>query len=184
MNNKPNEKIDRRSFLKHSALTAALFTTRLASGRNYPKEAFGKKVIVIGFDGMDPRLSERMMHAGQLPNLATLRDSGGYRVLGTSVPPQSPVAWANFINGAGPSSHGIFDFIHRRPEGQVAPFMSTSETIPGAGYWKVGDHKLQLTFWPYKHKAPETVLRRRGVPFWDYLDEAGISSTFYNLPSN
>jgi predicted AlkP superfamily phosphohydrolase/phosphomutase len=27
-------------------------------------------------------------------------------------------------------------------------------------------------------------LRREGTPFWDYLDEAVISSTFYNLPSN
>ena len=34
------------------------------------------------------------------------------------------------------------------------------------------------------HKPPATVLRRQGVPFWDYLDEAGIPSTFYDLPSN
>ena len=77
--------------------------------------AAGKKVIVIGVDGMDPRLSERMMKAGQLPNLAKLRSGGGFSALGTSVPPQSPVAWATFINGAGPGSHGIFDFIHRHP---------------------------------------------------------------------
>jgi len=27
-------------------------------------------------------------------------------------------------------------------------------------------------------------LRRRGIPFWDYLDKAGIPSVFYDLPSN
>ena len=44
---------------------------------------------------------------------------------------------------------------------------------PGEGYWEVGDHRLQLDFWPFNHKPPSTVLRRQGVPFWDYLDAGG-----------
>lgn len=142
------------------------------------------RVIIIGIDGMDPRLSEKLMNAGQLPNFAGLRQAGGYRVLGTSIPPQSPVAWANFINGSGPGSHGIFDFIHRDPTEQAAPFFAVAKTLAGNGYWKTGKHKLQLNFPPFGHKPPVTVLLRRGTPFWDYLDEAGIKSTFYDLPSN
>jgi predicted AlkP superfamily phosphohydrolase/phosphomutase len=141
-------------------------------------------VIVLGIDGMDPGLAERMMAAGLLPNLAKLREGGGYRRLGTSIPPQSPVAWASFINGAGPGSHGIFDFIHRRPQEQCAPFYSGAETIPGQGGWEVGQYRLPLDFWPFNHQPPATVLRRQGTPFWDYLDEAGIPSTFYDLPSD
>src|SRR5437660_9972027 len=133
---------------------------------------------------MDPRLSEAMMKAGQLPNLQKLSTRGGISDLGTSVPPQSPVAWATFINGAGPGSHGIFDFIHRHPEAQCAPFYSASETLPGQGGWEIGDHRVQLDFWPFNHKPPQTVLRRQGTPFWDYLDAAGVPSTFYDLPSN
>ena len=38
-----------------------------------------KKVIVIGFDGMDPRLCERMMNAGDLPTFDKLRKQGGYK---------------------------------------------------------------------------------------------------------
>ena len=124
------------------------------------------------------------MKEGLLPNLAKLRAAGGFSPLGTSIPPQSPVAWANFINGAGPGSHGIFDFIHRHPQEQCAPFYSAAETVPGEGGWEVGDHRLQLDFWPFNHKPPATVLRRQGVPFWDYLDAAGVPSTFYDLPSN
>jgi predicted AlkP superfamily phosphohydrolase/phosphomutase len=146
--------------------------------------AAGQKVIIIGIDGMDPRLSEQMMNDGQLPYLAKLRAAGGFRPLGTSIPPQSPVAWANFINGAGPGSHGIFDFIHRHPEKQVAPFFSAAETVPGDGGWEVGEFKIPLDFWPFNHKPPTTELRRQGIPFWDYLDEAGVPSTFYDLPSN
>ena len=104
---------------------AALWRGQLLAGqprRNVSRSA-GKKVIVIGIDGMDPRLSERMMNEGLLPNLAKLRAGGGFSPLGTSTPPQSPVAWANFINGAGPGDHGIFDFIHRHPQEQCAPVL-------------------------------------------------------------
>ncbi len=189
MSNKGNGKIDRRDFLKKSAVAAAT----LSAGFDVnPVKAFsrnkrvhrGKKVIVIGVDGMDPRLSESMMNDGLLPTFDKLRRLGGYRVLGTTIPPQSPVAWASFINGAGPGSHGIFDFIHRDPKRQCAPFFSASETLQGEGYWELGDHKLQLDFWPFNHKPKETLLKRQGVPFWDYLDQAGIFSVFYDLPSN
>jgi len=105
-------------------------------------------------------------------------------MLQTSIPPQSPVAWSNFINGAGPGSHGIFDFIHRDPSEQCAPFFAVADTVRGEGFWKYGNYNIPLEFWPFNHKPPHTELRRMGVAFWEYLDKAGISSTFYNLPSN
>ena len=119
-----SRKINRRQFLKESTtLTAsAAVSAGIVGCSKRKKQNKFKRVIVIGFDGMDPRLMERMMSAGRLPAFAKLYQQGGYRVLGTSIPPQSPVAWANFINGAGPGSHGIFDFIHRHPEKQCAPY--------------------------------------------------------------
>lgn len=182
-------RINRREFLKQSASAAGAMAAMMCTGgacgtSGKTSSALGKKVIVVGMDGMDPRLCERMMAAGGLPNLKKLAQQNGYRVLGTSDPPQSPVAWANFINGAGPGSHGIFDFIHRDPELQVAPFFSAAETIAGEGYVEFGDHKIQLDFWPFNHVPTRTILKRQGTPFWDYLDRAGIPSTFYDLPSN
>ena len=189
----PISNVHRRTLLKGSAAVAGLGAVGAAGlgvgnywlGRgSHVSRSLGKKVIVIGVDGMDPRLSESMMKAGLLPNLEKLRAGGGFSSLGTSTPPQSPVAWANFINGAGPGSHGIFDFIHRHPQEQCAPFYSAAETVPGQGVWEVGNYRLQLDFWPFNHKLPATLLRRQGTPFWDYLDAAGIPSTFYDLPSN
>jgi predicted AlkP superfamily phosphohydrolase/phosphomutase len=187
---KPGMSVNRRSVLKGMAAAAAVgasgcdVSQYFTGGARRASRAAGKKVIIIGVDGMDPRLSATLMKAGQLPNLQKLSDRGGFSSLGTSVPPQSPVAWATFINGAGPGSHGIFDFIHRHPQEQCAPFYSASETLPGAGGWEIGDHRLQLDFWPFNHKPPQTVLRRHGTPFWDYLDAVGVPSTFYDLPSN
>jgi hypothetical protein len=181
-------RVPRRSFLKGAAAVSG--AAGLAAGGYWlggarrASKSLGKKVIVIGIDGMDPRLCGAMMQQGLLPNLARMSASGGFSSLGTSIPPQSPVAWANFINGSGPGSHGIFDFIHRHPHQPLMPFFSAAETLPGEGYWQIGDHRLQLDFWPINHRPPKTVLRRQGVPFWDYLDAAGVPSTFYDLPSN
>jgi predicted AlkP superfamily phosphohydrolase/phosphomutase len=182
--------LNRRRFLKRSAIGVAAGAVAVGAGgywigsRRRVSRAAGKKVIVIGIDGMDPILSETMMKAGQLPHLARLREVGGFSPLGTSIPPQSPVAWANFINGSGPGSHGIFDFVHRHPHEQCKPFYSAAETVPGEGGWEIGEHRLPLDFWPFNHKPPTTVLKRQGVPFWDFLDAAGVPTTFYDLPSN
>lgn len=179
--------ITRRSVLTAATLTAgagALASAYWIGGGNRVSKSIGKKVIVIGIDGMDPRLCRSMMQAGLLPNLAKLSAKGGFSNLATSMPPQSPVAWANFINGSGPGSHGIFDFIHRHPHDQCAPFYSAAETLPGQGGLEIGDHLLQLDFPPFNHTVSKTVLRRQGVPFWDYLDKQRITSTFYDIPSN
>lgn len=181
--------VKRRTFLKGAAAATAGAaaiggSTYWLGGVNRVSRSVGKKVIVIGIDGMDPRLCGSMIQEGLLPNLAKMSSTGGFSSLGTSIPPQSPVAWANFINGSGPGSHGIFDFIHRHPHEQCVPFYSAAETLPGEGYWEVGDHRLQFDFWPFNHRPPATVLRRQGVPFWDFLDAKGIPTTFYDLPSN
>ncbi|MCP4455075.1 MAG: twin-arginine translocation signal domain-containing protein, partial [Planctomycetes bacterium] len=133
MKSTKNIGLSRREFLKQSALTAcALGMGSVVDAATTNKAPGSKsKMILIGIDGMDPRLSERLMDKGLMPNLAKLRQKGGYQSLGTSIPPQSPVAWANFITGAGPGSHGIFDFIHRDPERQAEPFLSIATTDKG-----------------------------------------------------
>lgn len=175
--------ISRRRLLTGAAASAVSLATascRWGVGTRRTRQ----KVIVIGVDGMDPRLSRKLMREGRLPNLARMAASGGFTPLGTSTPPQSPVAWATFINGSDPGSHGIFDFIHRHPQDPGEPFFSAAETLPGEGFWEVGDHRLQLDFWPFNHQPPRTVLRRQGTPFWEHLDAARVPSTFYDLPSN
>ena len=143
-----------------------------------------ERLIIIGVDGFDPRLASQMMDAGELPNLSKMRDSQGFQPLETSMPPQSPVAWANFITGADPGVHGIFDFIHRHPERQYSPYYSAAETIESDDGWDVGEHKLPLTFFPFNHNPTQTLLRREGTPWWDYLDEAGVPVYIYDIPSN
>ena len=182
-------RISRRKFLQLSS-TSAVASLLAGCGRNafaklgHAKGARGKRVVVLGLDGFDPVLGEQLMNEGRLPNLQRLREIGGYRRLGTTIPPQSPVAWASFITGCNPGVHGIFDFIHRDPTRQCMPMFSAAETVEGSGGWQVGDYQIPLTFWPFNDTAAQTVLRRGGVPFWDYLDAAGVPAWIYDIPSN
>ncbi len=66
-----------------------------------------RRVIVPGFDGMDYELTRQWMSEGKLPNMQRLAESGGFSPLGTSIPPQSPVAWSDFITGMDAGGHGI-----------------------------------------------------------------------------
>ena len=135
-----------------------------------------KKVIVLAFDGMDPRIVRGMFEKGKLPHLKKLSEMGGFKDLWSSIPPQSPVAWSNFITGENPGGHAIFDFIHRDPE-TYFPYLSTSETIPPKWRWKVGEYILPLS-------NGTVVLKREGRAFWEYLTGEKIPVTIFKIPSN
>jgi predicted AlkP superfamily phosphohydrolase/phosphomutase len=52
------------------------------------------KVILLGMDGLDPKILSHLMQRGDLPNFLKLSQTGVYSSLATSNPAQSPVAWA------------------------------------------------------------------------------------------
>lgn len=74
-----------------------------------PHGTGSRKAIFLGFDGLDPVVTERMMAEGKLPNLSRLREQGSYRRLRTTFPALSPVAWSTFATGVNPAKHGVFD---------------------------------------------------------------------------
>jgi hypothetical protein len=145
----------------------------------------GRRVLILGVDGVDPRLLADLMNAGRVPNLSRLADEGCFKVLGTSAPPQSPVAWSNFICGADPGTHAIFDFIHRDPNPDqpglaVLPFLSTSDIEPPARDWAIpwgSDWHIPLF-------GPKPVQLRRGGAFWDDLIGHGVQTVVYRMPAN
>lgn len=152
-------------------------------------EANGRRVLVLGFDGMDPVLTEELMNQGRLPHFAELRDSGCFMPLGSSTPPQSPVAWSDFISGADARVHAVFDFIHRNPDDEyehpkgnkrrrIAPYLSTSK-VEEPDTWTVGDYEI-----PKPWGGGGTKQLRRGKPFWEYLTAAGVPTSIFRVPAN
>jgi predicted AlkP superfamily phosphohydrolase/phosphomutase len=148
-----------------------------AAGACSGKRASGKtSVIVLGFDGMDYELTKQMMAEGRLPNLSRLAAHGTFQPLGTSMPPQSPVAWSNFITGLDAGGHGIFDFVHRDPNTMV-PYLSTSRVEPSDKKFKLGKYQIPLG-------SDKAELLRRGQAFWEVLEKRGIHTTVLRMPAN
>jgi predicted AlkP superfamily phosphohydrolase/phosphomutase len=117
-----------------------------------------KKAIFLGFDGLDPRVTERLMAEGHLPHFSKLRQTGGYRRLRTTFPALSPVAWSTFATGVNPAKHNIFDFLNRDLR-TYAPELSSAK-VTRAG----------------------VEMRRKSEPFWKILGRNGVSSTVLRVP--
>ncbi|MGH0032888.1 MAG: alkaline phosphatase family protein [Myxococcota bacterium] len=161
-----------RGFRSWRALAALLLLPFAASAQDADVGVF-----VVGVDGMDPVILERMMNEGVMPNFSRLRGEGSFQTLGTSVPPQSPVAWSNFVTGMDPGGHGIFDFIHRDP----ATYKPISSATP-----PVDDPGSAVRFFGYviPTSTPEVVNNRGGTPWWDVLEEHGVDVEVYRIPGN
>jgi predicted AlkP superfamily phosphohydrolase/phosphomutase len=135
-----------------------------------------KRVIVLGFDGMDYVLVQRLLSEGRMPNFARLSSEGTFGPLGTAIPPQSPVAWSSFITGMDAGGHGIFDFVHRNPKTMV-PYLSTSRA-------EESEKSLKIGRWQFPLVAGKVELLRRGEPFWDVLERHGVETTIIRIPAN
>ena len=70
-----------------------------------------RRLIIVGFDGQDPGLTDRFMAEGKLPNFERLAAEGCYHPLQSTFPSVSPVAWSSFSTGTHPAKHNIYDFL-------------------------------------------------------------------------
>ena len=83
------------------------------------RKALSGKIIVLGVDGMDPRLTKKYVEAGILPNLQKYLGQGAARedlVLLGGVPTIIPPMWTTLSTGAYPAPHGITYFWSQHPE--------------------------------------------------------------------
>jgi predicted AlkP superfamily phosphohydrolase/phosphomutase len=111
--------------LKIRSLSLALLAVlSLATGALSAQQSSGKKLIILGFDGVDAKLTERWMNEGKLPNLAKLRSQGAFSPLRPTIPSQTPVSWSTFATGLNPGRHGVFDFLKRNPKDYRPAFCS------------------------------------------------------------
>lgn len=138
-----------------------------------------ERVIVLGIDGCDPDIMREVLAETPelVPNFKKLADEGGGVLdLGTSTPPQSPVAWSNFITGRNPGGHGVYDFIHRNPE---TYFFAPSTVTEGGEPWKLpGGWELPNPF------AGGGESNRSGVAWWTLLGENGVPADVWRMPIN
>lgn len=164
----------RRSFLK----TAAALTLSTGCRQTNPAgQTVGlKRMLVLGIDGMDPKLLKQFIADGRMPNCHRLQQMGSLQSLATSNPPQSPVAWSNFISGTNPGGHGIFDFIARDPD-TMQPYQSISRKSSGRQPVTIGNFRMPLS-------TGEITSLRHGATFWNELEQHGVPCTIFRVPAN
>ena len=139
-----------------------------------PARSRVKRVVILGLDGLDYGLTQRLLDEGKLPNLAALRDKGCFRPLASTLPPISPVAWSSFQTGVNPGKHNIFDFL--TPDTRTyQPKLSSVEIRPPRRNLRLGSLRLPLG------KADVRLLRK-SKPFWNVLGEYGIFNCILRVP--
>jgi len=128
------------------------------------------QVVVLGFDGADPKLAAKWMAEGKLPHLAQLAREGTFKPLGTTNPPESPVAWASFATGLNPGGTGIYDFLKRDPKTYLPELALVSR------------EKAEFLWGLIPVKAPKVINLRSGVPFYKAAADAGYKTTVIRMP--
>jgi len=115
------------------------------------------KVMVIGIDGMDPRMTKKFMDMGILPNVKKLVSLGAARkdlkMMG-NVPTITPPMWTTLATGATPTVHGITCF------------------------WDQNVEKLDVLEYNLDSR------KCKAEPVWNVLVEAGIKTLVCNWPGS
>jgi hypothetical protein len=106
-------------------LVGSLSTCSTEKPWEAPVGTFSGKVIVLGIDGLDRRLIERMTRQGALPHFARLMREGVVTDMRVGQPILSPRIWTSIASGYAPEVHGITDWV--RPDG--APFRASDVRV-------------------------------------------------------
>ncbi len=142
--------------------------------RRIIKNSRTKRVVVIGFDGMDPDLTRKYIDEGILPNLKNISEKYAFSKLQTTRPAISPVAWSSFQTGCNPGKHNIFDFLSR-DKATYLPDLSSTHIEGSKRSLKIGKYKIPLS-------KPVITLMRKSIPFWKYLGDFGIDNIILRVP--
>ena len=153
------------------ALLVVSLGTAGACGSGRAPEKFRQKLVILGFDGMDPRLVQKWMDEGKLPNLKKLSSaSGGVHQLETTHSPESPTAWASFATGVNAGKHNIYDFLIR----------DTNTYLPDLGMVSREPPRFVFNYIPVARPNIKSI--RGGTSFWVTAGRAGVRSSMLTVP--
>src|SRR5687768_7209880 len=166
-------RIPMRNSMKAFAIAVAavgLWSLACSGGTTRGPSRVDKKMVILGFDGMDPVLLQRYLADGKLPNIAALAKRGGFSPLETTHSPESPTAWASFATGVNAGKHNIYDFLVR----------DTTSYFPDLGMVRREPAKFLFDYVPVR--KPKLFSTRGGTSFWVTAGQAGVRSSILTVP--
>lgn len=124
-------------------LAAGLFLMPGCGGREEGESAVSAsdpvgRVMVVGFDGLDPDRVKHLAAQGRLPNFSKVIEEGIFTDLLTVLPPSSAPAWTSAVTGVNPGKHGIYGFLKQpAAEDDVPIVFNTSRQRGFEAVWEV-----------------------------------------------
>jgi predicted AlkP superfamily phosphohydrolase/phosphomutase len=157
-------------FVTAFVVAAVASVSLLACSGSTPATQYSQKLVIIGFDGMDPDLVRQWIDAGKLPTFKKLTEQGGLYPLSTTHSPESPTAWASFATGVNAGKHNIYDFLVR----------DTNTYFPDLGMVRRVPPKFLFNYIPTS--KPQIISTRGGTSFWVTAGNAGVRSSILTVP--
>jgi len=113
------------------------FKKIFGSTKGEDKEAGrGKKVLIIGLDGVPYSFLKQLIDEGFMPHTKALVSTGTLCRMDTSIPEVSSVAWTTFMTGVNPGKHGIYGFMDLRP-GTYDRFFPDFRFVKRDTFWEI-----------------------------------------------
>ena len=143
------------------------------------KAETGYKVMVIGLDGADWKVIDRLIDAGVLPNLSQIISNGVRADLRSEATPLNPTAntssggmrsavvWTSIATGKTARAHGLHDFM-------VAEITGLSQPVPArVPTWNLFKKYVRMVGLVDVSRRKATSSFRKGISFWEILSECG-----------
>ena len=96
------------------------------------------RLVLVGIDGAEWDVINRMIDGGELPNFARLKNEGAHGPLINPGPQVSPVVWTTFATGHFSRRHGVLDFVFPYKPGAKRPVDATLRQEPAI--WNLVSH--------------------------------------------
>jgi len=100
------------------------------------RDAVSSKILVLGIDGMDETVVERLM--GSVPTLAGFMETAANLDLVSTFPPDSDTAWASAFTGLNPARHGVVQFVDPLEKvKRIQTKLADNASLRGNSFWDV-----------------------------------------------
>ena len=153
-----------------AAVIAAAAAAGVIACNQTPEGPARPKLVILGFDGLDPDLVRQYIADGHMPAFRRLSEAGALAPLETTVSPESPTAWASFATGVNPGKHNIYDFLVR----------DTASYLIDLGMVRREPAKFLFDWIPIRRPRVESI--RGGESFWVTAGRGGVRSSILTVP--
>ena len=112
------------------------------------------KAVIIGLDGVPFGMIKDFADTGVMPHTAELISQGIFRIMRSSIPEVSSVAWSSMITGKDPGQHGIFGFVDLCPNSYKMRFPNFDD-LKAPPFWDLWEGKSVIinvpSTYPVRH---------------------------------